>query len=85
MAALPLFLGVTVVRAALARAALMAAYFFAATTAGRRASPLNALALATLLLAARDPWITLGLGFQLSTAATAAIIAAVHPAPGASP
>ena len=34
LAALPLFLGVTVVRAALARAALMAAYFFAATAAG---------------------------------------------------
>ena len=83
LAALPLFLGVTVVRAALAPAALMAAYFFTATAAGRRASPLNALALATLLLAARDPWVTLDLGFQLSTIATAAIIAVVRPASGA--
>ena len=85
LAALPLFLGVTVIRAALSRAALMAAYFFAATAAGRRASPLNALALATLLLTVRDPWVTLDMGFQLSTAATAAIIAVVHRAwrPGA--
>lgn len=73
--ALPLLYALVVPRPPVARACWMAATLLAGLATGRRTSAINGLALATLLLSAMDPWVTRNFGFQLSTAATAAIVA----------
>ncbi len=72
--ALPLLYGFVVPRPAVARACLMAALVLVGIVGGRRTSALNGLAFATLALTVADPWVVRDAGFQLSTAATAAIL-----------
>ena len=61
-------------RPSVARACLMAAAVLLGISTGRRTTAINGLALATLTLTATDPWVTRNIGFQLSTAATGAIL-----------
>jgi len=79
VAALPLLNALVVPRPAVQRASLMAAAVLAGIVSGRRTAPLNGLAIASIVLAMADPWTTRDLGFQLSTAATAAILLAAVP------
>jgi len=79
--ALPLISAMVVPRPAVARAVLMAAALLVALVVGRRPDALNGLALASLLLTASDPWVTRNLGYQLSTAATGAILLVVGSTP----
>ena len=74
LTALPLLYGIVVPRPAVARACLMAALVFAGMASGRRTSALHGLVIATLALTLADPWAVRNTGFQLSTAATAAIL-----------
>ena len=78
-AALPLLYGMVVPRPSVARACLMAAAVLLGISSGRRTAAINGLALATLTLTAIDPWVTRSLGFQLSTAATGAILMCARP------
>jgi len=71
---LPLIYAFVVPRPAVARACIMAAAILGGVALGRRTSAFSGLALATLLLTFRDPWVIRDVGFQLSTAATAAIL-----------
>lgn len=71
---LPVLYGMVVPRPSVARACLMAAAVLLGISTGRRTAALNGLALATLALTATDPWVTRSIGFQLSTAATGAIL-----------
>jgi competence protein ComEC len=79
VAALPLLNALVVPRPAVQRASLMAAAVLTGIASGRRTAPLNGLAIASIVLAMADPWTTRDLGFQLSTAATAAILLAAVP------
>jgi len=72
---LPVLYVMVVPRPPIARASLMAACVLLALAAGRRTSAVNGLAAATLALTCIDPWITRNFGFQLSSAATAGILA----------
>jgi competence protein ComEC len=72
--ALPLLYAMVVPRPSVARACLMAAAVLLGIATGRRTSAINGLAVATLALTATDPWVARSIGFQLSTAATGAIL-----------
>lgn len=72
--ALPLLYAMVVPRPSVARACLMAAAVLLGIASGRRTSAINGLAVATLALTATDPWVARNIGFQLSTAATGAIL-----------
>ncbi len=74
IASLPLIYGIVVPRPPVARACVMAAVVLVAVARGRRSAPLNGLAAATLALTTADPWVVRNGGFQLSTAATGAIL-----------
>ena len=74
LAALPALHAFVVPRPAVDRASLMAAVVLSGIVLGRRTSAFHGLALATVLLTLRDPLVTGDTGFQLSTAATAAIL-----------
>ncbi len=71
---LPMIYAFVVPRPAVARACIMAAAILGGVALGRRTSAFSGLALATLVLTFRDPWVARDVGFQLSTAATAAIL-----------
>jgi len=75
--ALPLLYALVVPRPPVARACLMALVLLLGIASGRRGAAINALAAATLALTVADPWTVRNIGFQLSSAATAAIILAV--------
>lgn len=76
---LPLLYAMVVPRPSVARACLMATAVLLGISTGRRTSAINGLALATLALTATDPWVTRSIGFQLSTAATGAILLCARP------
>ncbi len=82
---LPMIYAFVVPRPAVARACIMAAAILGGVALGRRTSAFNGLALATLLLTLRDPWVARDVGFQLSTAATAAILAVGAPGAASNP
>ncbi len=79
LVALPLYAALCGGRPSVVRAVLMAAFVVFALRRGLFGEALNGLGLAAILLLAWSPWNALDVGFQLSFAATLAIVAAVRP------
>ena len=76
---LPLYAALCGGRPSVVRAVLMAAVVILGLRRGLAGHALNGLGLAALALLAHSPWNALDVGFQLSFAATLAIIAAFRP------
>ena len=76
---LPLYAGLCGGRPSVVRATLMAAVVILGLRRGLTGHAMNGLGLAALALLAHSPWNALDVGFQLSFAATLAIIAAFRP------